>query len=103
MFQGLPIEVVNIILSYDGTIIRERNKKYMKQIPKTDDRYKLLFDYLQIKKIFIDWNKLNCDSYTHIRFSDGMFSLSMTEYYNAVVYVLFKNGRSLDKTRYVCM
>jgi len=107
MFQRLPIEVVDIILSYDGTIIRERNKKYMKQIPKTDERYKLLFDYLQIKKNFIDRSKISNDSYTYIRFSDGIFTLYISEYQFLVAYGFLKNGlmngSTLTESRYFCM
>lgn len=41
MNKVLPEEIVNHILSYTG-IIKERNGKYMGQIPKTDRRYKML-------------------------------------------------------------
>lgn len=40
-FSQLPLDVINDIVSYYG-VIRERNGKYMKQIPRNDPRYYLL-------------------------------------------------------------
>ena len=41
IFAYLPLEVIEIILSYDG-VYKKRNGHYMKQICHNDTRYKLL-------------------------------------------------------------
>ena len=97
LFRGIPIEIVNIILSYEGSL-KERNGKYMKQISKTDERYQI---FERIPK-----QNLICasyyGSYAYVHILDGTCRLTKTEYYEVIVYILYKNGIRIDETRYIC-
>ena len=102
MWQKLPIDIVNIILSYDGSIIKERNGKYMKQIAKTDDRYEKLLR-IPVKEIFCSGPHVEV---YFLRFAQEnnkkyMFSMSVTEFHDCVRYVFYKNGGPIDETRFI--
>ena len=62
-FTQLPVELIYTILSYDGTIIKERNNIYMKQIEKKDNRYEILLKMFKNKIIM---NSLYYFTKTHI-------------------------------------
>lgn len=71
----------------------------MKQIPKTDKRYAMLLEIPEKHLLF------NCErasaTYTYVRFTNGLFSFSMTEYYNVNRYIMYKNGSQMDETRFL--
>jgi hypothetical protein len=102
MWERLPIDVINIILSYDGTIIKERNGKYMKQISKNDDRYEKLLK-IPVKEIFHSGPHVEV---YFLRFAQEnnkkfMFSLAMTDFYDCNRFVMYKNGGPIDETRFI--
>ena len=100
IFQRLPIELIPIILSYEGTILKERNGKYMKQIVKTDERYELLTQ-IPIKQVIFNHNM---GTYVRVRFTANKFAMTMTEYSNHLdmnIYILLKRGSPINETRYI--
>lgn len=54
-FPYIPNELVRIILEFDGSL-KLRNGKYMNQINKNDERYKMLLNISQVKTIFFGKN-----------------------------------------------
>lgn len=101
IFQRLPIEIVQHILTYDGTILKERTGKYMKQIVKTDERYELL-TRIPIKQVIFNHNM---GTYVHVRFTNNKYLMTMTEYSNHLdmnIYILLKRGSRITETRYIC-
>lgn len=99
-FQILPIEIVEKILSYDGTILKERIGKYMKQISKKDERYEI-FKTIPIKHVIFN-NDMG--TYVYIRFTENNLAMTMTEYsnhLNMIIYILLKRGSHINETRYV--
>jgi hypothetical protein len=102
MWERLPLDLVNIILSYDGSIIKERNGKYMKQIEKNDERYEKLLK-IPLKEFFrsgphVEVYFLRIAQEKNQKF---MFSMTVTEFYDCVRYVFYKNGGPIDETRFI--
>jgi hypothetical protein len=102
MWERLPIEIVKIILSYDGTIIKERNGKFIKQISKTDDRYEKLLK-VPTKEIYCRGQHAEVH---FLRFAQEnnkkfVFSMNMTEFFDCIRFVFCKNGGPIDETRFI--
>ena len=76
----LPLEIVHLILEYDGRI-KNRNGKYMNQIAQDDDRYKML------QKI---------PQFYSVTTYDGSFS-KMILLKNSIFYTKFFNVSYTDK------
>ena len=92
----LPIELVNLILEYNGSI-KLRNGKYMNQISKTDSRYSPLME-IPAKELFFNWGS---GTYVHVLFSNITYRLTMTEYYNCLRFIFYKHALSVEETRLV--
>jgi hypothetical protein len=69
MYHNLPIDIINMILLYDGTI-KFRNGKYMNQIQKNDPIYDLL---KKISKPYMISKKYIHNGFTiRVDLSDGL-------------------------------
>jgi hypothetical protein len=71
----------------------------MNRIPKTDERYAILLEIPE-KHLLFNCERANA-TYTYVHFTKGQFALSMTEYYNLICYIMYKNGSPIDETRFV--
>jgi hypothetical protein len=69
----LPLELIYHILLYTG-IVKYRNGKYIDQIPKTDERYKLV-DSIPRHRVFYIANKYIM--YVMLKIVNGCKSISM--------------------------
>jgi hypothetical protein len=77
----------------------------MQQLSKTDKRYEMLSNMLNVKLYFVS-NRL-CASHIDMplintkSLINTKCGFSITEYYNVIVYKFFKNGQPINEARYV--
>jgi hypothetical protein len=95
--KNLPNEIVSIILSYEGSLLRERNGKFIKQIEKNDKRYNLLINIpkknnLYTRNHYIDWG---CNSFSICKLNNNL-KIVVTEYDNKVFYAFYKNDDCME-------
>lgn len=72
----------------------------MPKISKTDERYEML-KHIPKKDLLFVRNQSNA-THTYVLLDNGPFSLSMTEYPHALIYILYKNGLDMSETRHIC-
>jgi hypothetical protein len=90
---------MNHIFSCFFTQTKNRNGIWMKQISKRDIRYKMLLKVPK-KDIFFVSERYGA-SYVFVLFSNSVFSLTMTEYYDVLRFIMNKDGSPLCETRYI--
>jgi hypothetical protein len=71
----------------------------MQQLSKTDERYEMLSNMLNIKMYFIT-NRL-CAAHIDMPLINTKCGFSITEYYNVIVHRFFKNGQPIGDARYL--
>jgi len=72
VFKNLPLDIVNIILSYDN-VIRYRNGKYINQIEESDPRKQMITG---VPKIYI------CDAFYWDVTAGVVLHINQTKYYS---------------------
>jgi hypothetical protein len=97
IFMNLPIELISIILVYEGSLLRERNGKMMNQVVKTDKRYSILSTIpkkriygLSRDLLYMCYSLSICDLNVHFR-------INMMEYDNYICYILYKDDFCIEK------
>lgn len=95
--KNLPNEIVSIILLYEGSLLRERNGKYMKQIPKMDKRYNILLTIPKKNNIYTRNNYIHwgCNSFSICKLNH-ILKIVVTEYDNNVLYAFYKNDDCME-------
>jgi hypothetical protein len=95
LFKRLPIEIVRIVLSYEGSLIKERNGKYITQIPKIDPRYGMLSNIPEQHILFSN----GALAHLLVIFSSGIGMTKTAVHY--IRMIMIKSGRELDDTRFI--
>jgi hypothetical protein len=95
LFRRLPIELVRIILSYEGSLLRERNGKYITQIPKIDPRYGMLSSIPEQHVLFSNGPL----AHLLVIFSSGIGMTKTAVHY--IRMIMIKQGREIDDTRFI--
>ena len=105
IYSKLPLELIYHILLYTG-IVKYRNGKYIDQIPKTDERYKL-FDSIPRHRIFHIANKyilyvtLKTAS-NHCKLISIKFDFENNQIEYAYTFLLHNNEDSKCYIKYTC-
>ena len=105
IYSNLPIDVIYHILLYTG-IVKFRNGKYIDQIPKTDDRYKLLetiprWRYCNINNRCIIYVYLKLTS-QHSKYMSIIFDFGNNTFEYTYTHLLQNNENNKHYTRFIC-
>ena len=105
LFSNLPLELIYHILVYTG-IVKYRNGKYIDQIPRTDERYKLV-DSIPRHRVFHIANKyILCvtlkTTSNHCKLISIKFDFENNQIEYAYTHLLHNNEDSKRYVKYTC-